>query len=189
MAILEKITKVKNPVLFDAVIANMQDEMAKQLPWLNHLFGRAERLQQKVEGVRKFTPNVYMGNDEYLTLLPDQGLGNYCFFLMDEPEVVEWAVGERSLLKCGFSLVMWFDMRTIDDDDERNTEKIKADVLHVLNGGIWLRNGSYVLDNIYQRAENVFQDFTLDEVENQFLMSPFAGFRIHGTMMIRNACV
>lgn len=189
MAVLERVMKVNDPALFDTVIGNMQTELAQQLPWLDHVFGRAERLVKRVEGIRRFTPNVYVGRDEYLTLLPDQGLGNYCYFVMDEPEQVEWAVGERSLLTTGFSLVLWFDMRTVEDKDERNTERIKADVLNVLNGGIWLRNGSYVLDNIYSRAENVFDGFTLDEVDNQFLMSPFAGFRIHGTITIRNACV
>lgn len=189
MAVIERIMKVNNPVLFDKVIADMQEEMAKQLPWLDHIFGRAERLQSKVEGVRRFTPNIYIGDDDYLTLLPDQGFGNYCFFTMDEPEALQWAVGERSQLTSGFSLIMWFDMRTLDDKDERNTENVKAEVLHVLNGGIFLRNGSFTLDNIYSRAENVFQDFTLDEVDNQFLMSPFAGFRFHGKMIIRNACI
>lgn len=189
MAVIERVKKQRNPALMDKVIGCIQDGLAEQLPWLDHVFGRVERLVKEHEGVKRYTPNVYLGKDEYLVLLPDQGLGNFVFFVMDDPEDVTWSVGERSQLQAGFSLVVWLDMRKVEDEDVRDTEKVKADILHVLNGGIWLRNGSYMIDTVFSRAENVFQGFTLDEVENQFLMSPFCGFRFHGQMIIRDACI
>jgi hypothetical protein len=80
-------------------------------------------------------------------------------------------------------------MRTIPgDDDTRNTERVKAEILRMLNGGIWVRTGSITVDAVYSRAENVFSGFTLDEVDNQFLMSPFAGFRFEGTMRVKDVC-
>ena len=188
MAVIERVVKVKSPALFDRCIVSLQDGLAKQLPWFDHVFGRVERLVKDVQGVRRYTPNIYIGNDEYLLLLPDQSLGNFCYFVLDDEESVEWYVGERSRLEARFSLVVWCDMRTVEDSDERNTEKVKAQVLRALNGGIWVRTGSIVVDNIYQRAENVFRGFTLDEVDNQFLMSPFAGFRFEGIMKINDEC-
>lgn len=186
---MERVMKKKNPALMDKVIGSIQDGLATQLQWMTHVFGRAERLVKEQEGVRRYTPNVYVGKDEYLLLLPDQGLGNFCFFVMDDPEDVTWSVGERSQIQAGFSLIVWLDMRTVEDDDQRDTERVKADILHVLNGGIWLRNGSYMIDTVFSRAENIFQGFSLDEVDNQFLMSPFCGFRFHGQMIIRDACI
>ena len=185
---IERVMKIGKPALFDRCIASLQDGLAKELPWLGHVFGRVERLVKETGGVRRYTPNIYLGKDEYLLLLPDQGLGNFCYFVMDDPEGVEWNVGERSRLQATFSLVVWVDMRTIDDDDERNTEAVKAQVLRALNGGIWVRSGSIRIDNIYSRAENVFAGFTLSEVDNQFLMSPFAGWRFEGVMTVNDEC-
>lgn len=187
---IERVMKIQRPALFDRCIISLQDGLAKELPWLDHVFGRVERLVKEVGGVRRYTPNIYLGKDEYMLLLPDQGLGNFCYFVMDDPEDVQWNVGERSRLQATFSLVVWVDMRTIDDDDDtRNTEAVKAQVLRALNGGIWVRSGSIRIDNIYSRAENVFAGFTLDEVDNQFLMSPFAGWRFEGQMMVNDECV
>lgn len=188
MAVVERVMKVKHPVLFDRCVVQLQDGLAKALPWLDHVFGRVERLVKETDGVRRYTPNVYVGKDEYLLLLPDQGLGNYCYFVFDDEDQVEWNIGERSRLTCRFSLTVWVDMRTIEDDDERNTERVKVDILRALNGGIWIRQGSIVMDSIYERAENVFRGFTLDEVDNQFLMSPFAGFRFEGVMKVNDEC-
>ena len=169
---IERVIKVLKPALFDRCICSLQDGLAKELPWLDHCFGRIERLVK----------------DEYMLLLPDQGLGNFCYFVMDDPEEVQWNVGERSRLQSTFSLVVWVDMRTIEDDDTRNTEEVKAQILRALNGGIWVRSGSIKVEKIYSRAENVFAGFTLDEVDNQFLMSPFAGWRFEGTMIVNDEC-
>ena len=183
-----KVVKVSNPALFDRCICSLQDGLVKELPWLDHCFGRVERLVKETNGMRRYTPNIYLGKDEYLQLLPDQGLGNFCYFVMDDPEDVQWNVGERSRLQGTFSLVVWVDMRTIEDDDTRNTEAVKAQILRALNGGIWVRSGSISVAEIYSRAENVFNGFTLDEVDNQFLMSPFAGWRFEGTITINDEC-
>lgn len=187
---IERVLKIQSPELFDRCITSLQDGLADKLPWLDHCFGRVERLVKETEGVRRYTPNIYLGKDEYLLLLPDQGLGNFCYFVMDDGEEVSWSAGDTSRLTATFSLVVWVDMRTVyDDDDTRNTEKVKAEVLRVLNGGIWPRTGAITVSSVYTRAENVYQGFTLDEVDNQFLMSPFAGFRFEGTMYVHDVCV
>lgn len=183
-----KVVKIEKPALFDRCICSLQDGLVKELPWLDHCFGRVERLVKETNGMRRYTPNIYLGKDEYLLLLPDQGLGNFCYFVMDDPEDVQWNVGERSRLQGTFSLVVWVDMRTVEDDDTRNTEAVKAQILRALNGGIWVRSGSISVEEIYSRAENVFNGFTLDEVDNQFLMSPFAGWRFEGTITINDEC-
>ena len=175
--------------LFDLVVGALEHGLDQQVPWLTNIYGRCERLVKEQGGVRRYTPNWYKGGDEYELLTPDQGLGNFCFFVMDEPEDVAWEIGQRSRLSAGFSLIVWLDMRTVEESDERNTEAVKAQVLRALNGGIRMRHGSFLIDEIYTRAESIYQGFTLDEVDNQFLMSPFCGFRFHGTMTVMDVCV
>ena len=180
-----------HPYLYDKVIGEIQEALKANLPWLEVAYGRCERLVKTIDGKRYYTPNVYLGKDQYESLLPDDRRGCYSFFVMSEPQNVSQLVQTEVRLKCPFSLVMWVDMRTVEKvmnlPDERNTEYIKEQVLGIL-GGALTRKGSITIESVYERAENVFQGFTLDEVENQFLMSPFAGFRFYGTMIVTNDC-
>ena len=176
------------PQLLDRVIDDIQTGLERNVPWLENIFPRAERLVTEQEGVRRYTPNHYKGRDEYERLLPCDGLGNFCFFTVDDPEQVTGGVGEAAMVTGTFSLIVWLDMRTVDDGDSRNMEKIEADILRLLDGEYRLRTGRMSVDKVYKRAENIFTGFTLDEVSNQYLMAPYAGFRFEGVMMVREMC-
>lgn len=174
--------------LFDRIIQDLQDALG-ELGWLNHIFGRSERLVTMKDGMRHYTPNVYAGKDNYIQLLPDNTeLGNYAFFVMDEPQVVSLPMGLQNRVKAPFSLIVWVDMRKVGATyDDRNTEQLKEQLVKTIRRG-WVKSGSVTVERIYEKAENVFQGFTLDEVDNQFLMSPFAGFRLTGEMQIDEEC-
>lgn len=189
MAVINRIYKQPTrPYLFDRVIQDLQTSLGN-VSWLTHIFGRAERLVKMRDGVRHYTPNVYYGKENYIQLLPDNtALGNYCFFTLDEPQTVSTPYGNSNRVKAPFSFVCWYDMRTIGAMyDDRNTEYVKELLLKTLRRA-WLKNGSVILDRVYERAENVFQGFSLNEVDNQFLMAPFAGVRITGEMQIDEEC-
>ena len=141
------------------------------------------------DGMRYYTPNVYYGRDEYIGLLPDnRDLGNYCFFVMEEPQTVSYPMGIQNRVRAPFSLIVWVDMRTVGATyDDRNTEQLKEQVLKTIKRG-WIKHGAVTVEKVYERAENVFQGYSLDEVDNQYLMSPFAGFRLTGEMQINEEC-
>lgn len=174
--------------LFDRVIQGLQDALG-ELSWLDHIFGRSERLVKEVNGRRIYTPNVYAQKGEYISLVPDNtALGNYCFFVLSEPQQVTIPMGRQSRVKAPFSLVVWVDTRECGfADDSRNTEYLKEQLLKTLQRA-WVRHGSVTIGRVYQLAENVFDGYTLDEVDNQFLMAPFAGFRLTGEMIIDEEC-
>ena len=175
--------------LFDKVIQSLQDGLGN-VSWLTHIFGRSERLIHVAgNGQRMMTPNVYYKKGEYLPLLPDNtALGNYCFFVMEDPQQVTMPMGIQNRVKSPFSLIVWFDMRTVGATyDDRNTEQLKEQVLKAIRKA-WLRHGAVTVSRIYERAENVFQGYSLDEVDNQYLMAPYAGFRLTGEMIIDEEC-
>ena len=188
MAIARIYKQPERPYLFDKVIQGLQDALG-ELTWLNHIFGRSERLVKMKDGMRNYTPNVYYGKDEYLVLLPDnKALGNYCFFVMEEPQTVSVPFNASNRVKAPFSLIVWVDMRTVGATyDDRNTEQLKEQLLKTLRRA-WIRHGAITLERVYERAENVFEGYSLQEVDNQYLMSPFAGFRITGEMQIDEEC-
>lgn len=177
--------------LFDKVIEEIQASLTNKLPWLDVAYGRCERLVKTIDGRRYYTPNVYLGRGEYVSLLPDDRRGCYSFFVMSEPQQVKQQVPVEVRIKAPFSLIVWADMRSVEAKmslpDERNTEYLKEAILSVLSTTLTKR-GSFEVNAVYERAENVFSGFTLDEVDNQFLMSPFAGFRFTGEMIVTNDC-
>lgn len=179
------------PYLCDKVITELQDILTVGLPWLQEAFGRAERLVKTIEGKRYYTPNIYCGDNQYESLLPDDRRGCYSFFVIAEPQEIQQMVQTEIRVHYPFSLIVWVDMRQVERvmhlPDERNTEYIKEQVLSVLESA-HLRKGRIALSKIYERAENIFQGFTLDEVDNQYLMSPFAGLRLTGEIVITNDC-
>lgn len=188
MAIARIYKQPKRAYLFDRVIQGLQDALG-DIAWLNHIFGRSERLVKMKDGMRYYTPNVYYGRDEYIGLLPDnRDLGNYCFFVMEEPQTVTYPMGIQNRVRAPFSIIVWVDMRTVGATyDDRNTEQLKEQVLKAIKRG-WIKHGAVTVEKVYERAENVFQGYSLDEVDNQYLMSPFAGFRLTGEMQIDEEC-
>lgn len=188
MAIARIYKQPTRAYLFDRVIQGLQDALG-DIAWLTHIFGRSERLVKMKDGMRYYTPNVYYGRDEYIQLLPDnRDLGNYCFFVLEEPQTVTYPMGIQNRVRAPFSLIVWVDMRTVGATyDDRNTEQLKEQVLKTIKRG-WVKHGAVTVEKVYERAENVFQGYSLDEVDNQYLMSPFAGFRLTGEMQIDEEC-
>lgn len=187
----ERAPIIENPELLDKIIGNIQQGLADNLPWLDKAYGRAERLvKMTTSGKRIYTPNVYAGGNEYTELTPDSKTGNFCFFTVDDPQEVTLERGFYAGIKCPFSVIFWFDYRRIfGSADNRNKEQLKKQIIDVLNGGFWLKNGSFYIDRIYELAENIYKGFTIDEIDNQFLMAPYGGFRFTGELTINESCV
>lgn len=185
-----KAPKFENPKLIDLTIGEIQDGLVANLGWLNKAFGRAQRLVKIIDGKKRFTPNIYLQGNSYFPVAPDSKIGNFSFFYLEDPQNVELITkGFTGNIITPFSLIFWFDLRTIyNDPDNRNTEQLKSDILKLLNGGILLRTGRMKINKIYEQAENIYRGFSLDEVDNQFLMHPFAGFRFTGEMIVFENC-
>lgn len=82
---MERVPIPKNPELFDRVISDIQKGLADNLPWLDHSFGRAERLVKSINGKKYYTPDVYAGGNDYILIAPDDKvLGNFSFFVIDD---------------------------------------------------------------------------------------------------------
>lgn len=180
---------IDNPELLDRLIGNIQTGLIGALPWLDKAFGRAERLV-KYDRNRKryYTPNVYAGGNDYTEVTPDSRVGNFSFFWVDDPQDVSWEPGVSVGIKTPFSLIFWFDFRKVLNDGSRNKEAVKRQILDALNGGIWIRHGRIKITKVYELAENIYRGFSLDEIDNQFLMHPYGGFRFEGIMSIGESC-
>lgn len=188
---------IKSPVMLDHVIGEIQQGLVDNLTWLDAAFGRSQRLIKQINGKNVITPNVYCGGwnghgeNDYIETSPDSKIGNFAFFEIEDPQTITIGPWAREI-KAPFGLIFWFDLtRVYDAADNRNTEKLKADILRILNGraGWHLSGGRIILNRIYERAENIYRGYTLSEIDNQFLMHPYAGFRFDGILEFDELCV
>ena len=187
---------IQNPIMLDRVIGNIQNGLVDNIPWLDAAFGRSQRLTKMMNGKRIVTPNVYCGGwrghgpDDYIEVSPDSKIGNFSFFEIEDPQTIDATTWIRQIT-APFGLIVWFDLKRVYNQyDNRNTEFLKAQILRVLHGrGGWhLPDGRMVINRIYERAENIYRGYTLSEIDNQFLMHPFAGFRFDGILEFDELC-
>jgi len=187
---------INNAVMLDKVLAGIQSGLVDNLSWLDAAFGRAQKLTKMVKGKKIVTPNVFCGGwqghgpNDYIEVSPDSKIGNFSFFWIEDPQTIDVGPFDR-MIKTPFSLIVWFDLRKVyDSPTNRNTEYLKAQVLNVLNGrtGWHLDSGRVIVSRIYEQVENIYRGFTISEIDNQFLMHPFGGFRIDGELEYDELC-
>ena len=178
------------PELLDMAISYIQEGLKKNLPWLDEAFGRAERIVKQINGKKVYLPVCYKSMNDYMELIPDSGIGNFCFFYVDDPQEVDWQKNVSIGIQATFSLIVWLDYRKVfNSTNIRNKEEVKKQILDVLNKDVWMRRGRFNIERIFEKAENIYDGFSLNEVDNQFLMHPYGGFRFEGQLNIQETCV
>lgn len=187
---------IPDAVMLDAVLAQIQQGLADNLNWLDVAFGRSQRLQKMVNGKRIITPNVFCGGwnghgeNDYIEVSPDSHIGNFSFFEIEESQTIEPGTWARTIT-APFALIFWFNLvKVYGEKSNRNTEFLKAQILDIVNGrsGWHLRQGRIYVNRCYERAENIYRGYSLSEIDNQYLMHPFAGFRFEGVLTFDELC-
>ena len=184
-------------LMIDKAIAEMQKGLAERFEWLDAVFGRAQRITRVINGKRVVVPACFCGNwrghgeNDYIEVLPDSKIGNFVFFEVDDPETIDGGVWGRSIT-APFSLVFWGDMNVLNEAAGiRNGYIAKDYFLKFLEGryGWALSHGRVTVSKIWERAENIYKGYSLDEVDAQYLMQPYYGLRVEGTLKVDEACL
>lgn len=180
---MERIPIKTQPKLFDKVVARWQNYLADELFWLNHSFGLCEHLTDTKDGKKFKSANLYIGRGQYEQIMPCEELGNFCFWILRDTEEI---LTDTNIVKAPFSLIFWYNVEKVSSSpDERNREAVKAQILGALKG---LKAVDVQFTKVYERAENVFSDFSYDFTENQYMMFPYAALRIDGTISASIPC-
>ena len=86
-------------------------------------------------------------------------------------------------------MIVWVNLESIfEGSEERNSEAVKAEILKVLTRETFLTSGRITVESIYEKAESIYEGFSLKEIDSQFLMQPFAGFRFEGELTFFETC-
>lgn len=193
------------PVLLDKVLQDLQVALSKNLLWLNHAFGRAQRLvEHRLDDNKFIYPAIYLGSTEYLSMLPNDQLGNFSWFDIYDPQEITEVVQSKPQYTFSGAIVFWYNLRSIyPDDSVLYTEEIKDEVLTLLTTpGILTTNSRISITKVFERFENIYKGYSLEKVYNtfvysgqgiqeldkQFFMYPYAGLRVEFTITTRELC-
>jgi len=182
--------KPVNITFLDRAIVQIQDRLKEKLSWLDHSFGISQRLVTKRDMKDFFYPGVHIGKGTYINVLPDQGLGNFSFIILRDPQSISHTPGTYTKIQSNIGIVFWFDLKNLfPSSDDRNIEVVKRQILDVLTKQLFLTTGSLgPVIEISQNAENVYKGYSLKEVDSQFLMQPYAGLRFDCNLFITEEC-
>lgn len=186
---------ITSPVLADNALAELRTALLAGLTWLDAAYGPAEKREGISEaGARIIYPAVFAGSantpTDYLRLFPDEHLGNFCYFELADGQQINWQ-GPRQdpSIDVDLSIIFWFDFRTVYPSDHltRTIEHVKDQVLDLFRDMV-LASVTAQFDRIFTRSENIYRGYTISEIEGQFLMRPYGGFRVDGSMNFENPC-
>jgi hypothetical protein len=200
-----KIPIKKNPVLLDKIIQDIQTKLKEKLTWLDYAFGRAYKLVQHQDNGGKFIyPAAYIGNSDYISLLPDDNYGNFCWFDIYDSQKVINVVQSTPQFTISGAIIFWFNLDSIfSDNDAMYTEEIKDEIIRVLSTpGIVKQTGKLEINEIYERFENIYSGYSIEKIYNSyqysgqdiqsldkmFFMHPYSGLRFEFTITTRELC-
>lgn len=197
-------TKIKSPILvlpespmnLDAYIGEMQRKFYSELNWIQWVFGRAWKMYQKRDGMgssegigRGYAyPGAIGPKGEYYNLFPNDEYSAYCFFsARDSAEPAtsfdagsgSYEPGQFNEWRQPVDLIFWYDQDAMKNyfgnTDYPLTETLLAHVRKVLR-----YISFYSITGVYYNPENIFDGYSLDYVNEQYIAYPYGGFRIAG---------
>jgi len=178
----------ENPLLIDKGVQEVQN-LLSELTMFTNVFGRAFKRSIKDGNIELRYPALYTGGSDYMSLLPDDSLGNYCFVEIDDPQTFIPMSPVNTGLRVKASLVAWYDMSSLYTDNSMlYTEEVKQLILLQLNKKGVMEFTSVEVTNVYEEPENVFR-YNLSQIDSQYLLYPYHGIRIEFNMVIREVCV
>lgn len=199
------ITYKDSPVLLDKVLQDIQKTLKAKLPWLDAAFGKAYKMVEHREDGNKFVyPAAYNGNAEYLSLLPNDRFGNFCWFDIYDPQEITYVVQSLPQFTFEGAIIFWYDLSSIyEDASVMYTEEVKDEIIRILTApGIISGQGKIEITKIYERFENIYRGYSIEKVYNnnlykgqgiqdidkQFFLYPYAGLRIEFSLKTREIC-
>lgn len=195
----------QNPVLLDKIVQDIQVTLQNKLAWLNYAFGKAYKLVEHQDNCGKFIyPAAYIGNSEYISLLPNDNLGNFCWFDIYDSQQITQVVQSTPQFTFSGAIVFWFNLNTIfADSNAMYTEEVKDEIIRVLTTpGLIKQTGRLTINKIYERFENIYKGYSIEKIYNSyvysgqdiqsmdkmFFMHPYSGLRFEFTMTTRELC-
>lgn len=182
------------PFGIDMVVKGLQAKFS-ELPWLEKSFARAVTMSTLREDVSRrgvefdldyIYPGMFVADgQDYFDMLLNDNVSAYSFFMARDPEETQnYHRGSRVELKRTLSAIFWMNLQLVDNTRKDDfLEELKEEVIDKISNAVYQDNAgngtvtSVDIIDINDEPRNVFDGFTLDNTETQFLYYPFRGLR------------
>lgn len=184
-----KIKQPATPTAVDAALIAANAKLKAKLTWLNNLYGKAQQLSRLDDKKRLVKyPAIYTGtNREYASLLPDERFGNFSWWDVADYDI-ENQGRQLQIITADFGLVLWLNINKVLAADElRNLEMIKQDGLNYF-AGLNVLGARFECTSVTEDFNKIYKGYSTKEVDQQYLIHPFAGLRFNGTLRIEKYC-
>lgn len=176
-----------NPVLLDRVIQSLQESLKAKLKWLDYAFGRSFKVEEPDGEKTKKFPAVYTADGEYLSVLPDDTLGNFLFFEIQDPITINRT--RRPKIQAQGAIIFWLRLDTIyPEQSALYIEEIKFEILAAL-ASTYLPEGRVQAEAIYEDHANIYKGYDTSQIDGQYLLYPYYGFRLNVNFEISELCL
>jgi len=183
------ITTVTDPQLWDFALSPFQIALEGSLSWINKAYGKAERRVRSRDGATVIYPAVYANSKDYLKVFPDSHLGDFTFFNVQDGWQVQTLSRRFRVLNALVSLIGWYDFRHVypADWEERTNQHVIFDVLEAIRYTT-IVGGSWEVVQVFEQGPNIYEGFSASEIDNQYLMRPYGGFRMDINLSFDENC-
>lgn len=178
--------EVSDPVGIDAKIAEIQEALkTASLPWNEISFARAYKHARLKDGSKVYYPAVFQGTGkDYLSLFPNDNLDSYSFTYLDQPQDLRDDDNGIHYFESEIKIIVVYQPGKIGSlYDNRFSERLKYDVIQALHLVPDLE-----VNTTYDEIDECFSDFTVEEIESQYLSERYGALRFDCSVKFSNDC-
>ena len=163
----------------DTIIEDLRSKFEANLTWLEKSFGRAYLLPERLnDEVTYQYPQVYLDNGEYFNVMPNDSYQSYSWMIgkgsATSVEADLQPFTYQTYFQKRLDIHFFLDLKKIDPSKGYvYTEELINEVLNV----IYTQRGVVVSEYYHETLQDVYEDYTLKEIDRDLLMYPYAGVR------------
>lgn len=162
---------IDNPVAEYNRVQKMQKALAKKVTWLEKAFGIAYREQNR--GLEGFRPELYLGNNEYIEVFPDDSITGMCFF--DVEDLISRTGDADRNFVATINIIFFVNLgEAYPSLQHRADAEARQEVINVLRKYDY----GFSINNIVKGVDNVYDRYSWTKPHAKIDKQPFHVFAI-----------
>lgn len=163
---------IDNPVAEYNRVQGLQKKLADKVTWLEKAFGVAYR-EQKRRVDEGFEPQIYLGNNEYISVFPDDSVSGMCFF--DVEDTIALTGDAKRNWTATINIIFFVNLETAYPTlTHRADAEARQSVINVL----FKYGHGWTINNIVKGVDNVYDRYNWNSPHAKIDKNPFHVFSL-----------